>query len=102
MRGFIVHSRLGELKVASVHQASAVMAVTGMEIKVGDVLDFIVDIGGTLGYDQFLWAPIIKTRDANWNALAEFGGRASHAPHLTPWEQYAQVLLLSNEFAFLD
>ena len=102
VRGFIVHSRLGELKVASVHQASAVMAVTGMEIKVGDVLDFIVDIGGTLGYDQFLWAPIIKTRDATWNALAEFGGRASHAPHLTPWEQYAQVLLLSNEFAFLD
>jgi hypothetical protein len=102
VRGFIVHSRLGELKAATVHQSTAAMTATAIDVKAGDTIDFIVDIGGTLSYDQFLWAPTIKTRNTKWDALAEFGGAVSRPPLLTPWEQYAQVLLLANEFAFLD
>lgn len=31
-----------------------------------------------------------------------FIGPPAHPPYLKPWEQYAQVLLLANEFSFLD
>ena len=35
-----------------------------------------------------------------WSAAADFRGPA--AQPLTAWEQYAQVLLLTNEFSFVD
>jgi hypothetical protein len=47
-------------------------------------------------------------RDANgyakeWNAKKEFGGPPPEdRKPLTAWEKYAQVLLLSNEFMFVD
>jgi hypothetical protein len=102
VRGFIVSSRQGELKAATVHHSKAEMSVTNIMVKAGDTLDFVVDIGGTLNADQFLWAPVIKTDGAKWDAKAEFNGPMIPPPLLTAWEQYAQVLLLANEFAFVD
>ena len=62
----------------------------------------MVDIGGTLNADQFLWAPVITTEGKKWDAKAEFNGPTPPPQLLTAWEQYAQVLLLSNEFLFVD
>ena len=90
------------------------MAVDAVEVKSGDTLDFIVDIRARLNSDQFLWSPIISTSAATishssqavtkaWDAKKEFAGPAEpYAPPLKPWEQYAQVLLLANEFLFVD
>jgi hypothetical protein len=102
VRGFIVSSRHGELKSATVHKSKTSMPATNILVKAGDTIDFIVDIGGTLNSDQFLWAPVIKAEGTNWNARAEFDGPRPAPQYLTPWEQYAQVLLLANEFAFVD
>ena len=102
VRGFIVSSRQGELKATTVHHSKAEMAMTNIVVKAGETLDFVVDIGGTLNADQFLWAPVIKTDGARWDAKAEFNGPVPPLPLLTAWEQYAQVLLLANEFAFVD
>jgi hypothetical protein len=102
VRGFIVSSRDGELKSADVHKAKVAMTATNVVVKAGDTIDFIVDIGGTLNADQFLWAPIIKDTTTTWDARAEFDGPRPAPVYLTPWEQYAQVLLLANEFAFVD
>jgi hypothetical protein len=74
----------------------------------GDTLDFGVDIGGGLNSDQFLWAPgVLPVGDgqAGWeasDAAKDFDGPRVGPRLLGPWEQYAQVLLLSNEFAFVD
>ena len=102
IRAFVVSSRHGELKSAAVHATKVEMTATSLTVKAGDTLDFVVDIGGTLSYDQFLWVPIITTDGAKWDARAEFGGPMPTLHFLTPWEQYAQVLLLANEFAFVD
>ena len=102
MRGFIVSSRQGELKNVTVHKSRADMSATNVTVKAGDTLDFIVDIGGMLSYDQFLWAPVITAAGARWDARAEFTGPIPPPQLLTAWEQYAQVLLLANEFAFVD
>ena len=102
VRGFIVSSRDGELKRANVHKTKTAMAATNVVVKAGDTIDFIVDIGGTLNTDQFLWAPVIKDMATKWDAQREFDGLRPAPVYLTPWEQYAQVLLLANEFAFVD
>jgi hypothetical protein len=115
VRAFVVSNRHGELRSAEVHNSSAEMAVASVEVKRGDTLDFVVDIRGGLNSDQFKWAPVITAVNVAaggrapsrappaWNAKTEFGGPTPPAPSLlTPWEQFAQVLLLSNEFAFVD
>ena len=44
-----------------------------------------------------------KIRALLWDAATEFAGPQKRpAVPLTPWEKYAQVLLQSNEFVFVD
>jgi hypothetical protein len=102
VRGFIVSSRHSELKAVAAHKSKADMSATNIVVKAGDTLDFIVDIGGTLNSDQFLWAPVITADGTKWDARAEFTGPMPAPERLSAWEQYAQVLLLANEFAFVD
>ena len=102
VRGFIVSSAAGELKVAKVHKSKAAMSVAKLEVKAGETIDFIVDIGDTLNSNQFLWSPMIKSGETKWDAKEDFDGPKPAPVYLTPWEQYAQVLLLANEFAFVD
>jgi len=63
---------------------------------------------------MFKWAPVIsevatagssaaESAKVTWDAKKEFAGAAP--PSLDPlnaWEQLAQVLLLANEFSFID
>jgi hypothetical protein len=82
-------------------------------VKQGDTIDFIVDYRADLHSDMFRWAPVISAKQNNgsstaeapksWAAQKEFAGplKPSIVP-LTPWEQLAQVLLLANEFSFID
>jgi hypothetical protein len=102
IRGFIVASGQGELTAVKVHKSKAAMIATQIAVKVGDTIDFIVDLGETLNSDQFLWVPVIQAGDGTWNAQEDFDGPKPAPKFLTPWEQYAQVLLLANEFAFVD
>jgi hypothetical protein len=114
IRAFVVSSRDGELKSASLHNSTAEMEIPSLEVKRGDTIDFIVDFGADLNSDMFKWAPVISihqsaavaTSDSpknEWDAQKEFGGEASPslAP-LAPWEQLTHVLLLANEFVFVD
>lgn len=104
VRGFLVSSRQGLIKTAHVHNARADFVATAFEVKAGDTLDFVVDIGGTLNNDQFVWeATITITGDDKttpWNSRRDFQDQG--AQRLTSWEQLAQVLLSANEFYFID
>jgi mono/diheme cytochrome c family protein len=104
VRGFLVSSRLGLIKSAHVHNSKADLTASALEMKVGDTLDFVVDIGGTLNNDQFVWeATIVAAGDdqaSAWNSKSDFQGQGAN--YLTPWEQLAQVLLSANEFLFVD
>ena len=69
-----------------------------LNVQAGDVLDFVIDCRGSIAHDEFTWAPTVRESPTTaWDAASGFRG-----PSLTPWEQYAQALLLSNEFAFVD
>ncbi|HSH15863.1 MAG TPA: DUF1553 domain-containing protein, partial [Verrucomicrobiae bacterium] len=102
IRGFMVSSRHGELKSATVHKSQVEMTAENISVEAGDTIDFIVDIADNLNSDQFLWEPVIVAGELKSDAKAEFTGPTPAPDYLTPWAQYAQVLLLSNEFAFVD
>jgi len=78
-------------------------------MKKDDTLDFVVDFNGEITDDEFVWAPLIQMKSASaandgqlveWNAASQFGGPPPTP--MSPVEKYAQTLLLTNEFLFLD
>jgi hypothetical protein len=96
----IVSSRRGQLLVKIVGSGDVAAAVGKLEVQKGDQVDFIADCLDNVAYDRFGWAPLVRMGERTWSAEADFGG-PSEAP-LGPWEKYAQVLLETNEFVFLD
>ena len=95
---------------------SAETKVDAIALKQGETLDFVVDNGraNNVDSDSFSW-PVTITKQAaaepvagddsggSWNSVKEFTGPpAAPANPMTPWEKYAQVLLESNEFVFVD
>jgi hypothetical protein len=117
VRAAIVSSRHGRLAMWVLHNKRAETRIGPVDVKAGDTIDFIVDLRNDLGSDEFNWAPVIRSLDkpdataaaatgeavAAWDARKEFAGPPpTPAVPLTAWEQYAQVLLLSNEFMFVD
>jgi hypothetical protein len=83
-----------------------------IEVKKGDSIDFVVDCRGDETSDSFVWSPVIRLVEApgnaaggtqEWSAAAEFRGpETKPRKMLSAWERYAQVLMLSNEFMFVD
>ena len=115
IRARIISSRSGLAGQWEVHKSSRPALVEKIEVQRGDTLDFVVDCRDNPNHDSFVWAPVIQvvstsasTAGSNpaspgpveWNALKDFAGPTS--AHVGPWEKLAQVLLLSNEFAFVD
>jgi hypothetical protein len=107
IRAVIVSSRAGELAAFNVKQSSAEVSLTNVQVQSGDVLDFLVFCRSDAAHDEFQWSPVVRREGelaagerAEWSAAGDFKG-----PPPTPlsaWEKYAQVLLLTNEFAFVD
>jgi hypothetical protein len=113
IRAHVIHSKTGPLAMYAVHNNKAECRLDPIGMKKGQSLDFVVDIRNNLNNDQYKWTPTIKilnpptpTPEAyvtEYNSKKDFSGPPLPPPKpLNPWEQYAQVLLLSNEFLFVD
>ncbi|MFM7606789.1 MAG: DUF1553 domain-containing protein, partial [Prosthecobacter sp.] len=111
IRAFVSHSRLGKLLGTKLHGSQADLSLISIAFQKGETLDFIVDIDIGLNSDQFLWSPQLSatqtiagsggdTPAEVWDVKKDF--TASPKTTLTSWEQLAQVLMLSNEFMFVD
>ena len=99
----------------NIHQTAASTDVKSVDVQKGDTLDFVVDIYRLLNHDSFSWSPTIvqqvetATAGANpnkqarsWNYTQDFQSLESPALAITPLQNVAQVLLMSNEFHFVD
>ncbi|MBC8101116.1 MAG: PSD1 domain-containing protein [Cytophagales bacterium] len=106
IRGRVVSSRLGLLGEWVVHHGSVAAAVADVAVIKGDTLDFMVDCRTGDAFDSFAWSPVITRAGSGdaWQGESQFAGPAKSplAKPLTKWEQYAQALLMTNEFTFLD
>jgi hypothetical protein len=100
VRGRIVSSRHGELASWSVNGSSAETKLNGLKVEKGDTISFTVDARLDPENDAFTWAPVIKCGEQTWSAKNDFTGPALQP--LDVWARYAQVLLETNEFAFID
>jgi hypothetical protein len=96
-----VSGKLGEWQIKGEEVGAMVAAV---EVKRGDTIDFVVDCVGNTSHDTFVWAPLVRAKEggSEWLASRDFRLSEPQAQPLNPWEQLAQALLLSNEFAFVD
>ncbi len=100
VRGRIVSSRHGEVASWSVNGSSAETKLSGIAVEKGDTIDFIVDARQDPENDGFGWTPVIKVGSETWSAKDDFSGPEPRP--LSVWARYAQVLLETNEFAFVD
>jgi hypothetical protein len=109
IRAWVLSSRNGQLGFWSVAMTATEVNVKNVEVKLGDTIDFVVDCGATASGDEFTWAPIIKLarmdKNGDKSAIVSASAKEFHgppAPTLLPWEQFALVMLQSNEFVFVD
>jgi hypothetical protein len=108
VRARIVFSRGGKLGEWTVHNGEAKTEVADVVVKKGDTIDFVVDPITNEGFDSFTWAPTLsetvskngQSVTTTWSAAQAFRGPLP--PPLTRTEQYAQALLMTNEFLFVD
>jgi cytochrome c553 len=101
--GFVL-GPAGEAGRWTAFNGKADTAVAKIAVRKGQAIDFVVDCRGDVGFDGFTWAPVVRSADGRrWSAEAEFSGPPGAAPPPPDrWMLYAQVLLLTNEFAFVE
>jgi hypothetical protein len=110
VRGRIIWSRVGELGHWLVHNDKADTKLEHIKVEKGDTIDFATDCIGNVDFDSFTWAVVIsggagskEEKASVWDSHKDFAAaaRSSREP-LSAWQKYAQVLLLANEFVFVD
>ncbi len=108
VRGRVVSSRAGKLGEWTAHNGKAETKLDAVAVKAGDTIDFMVDCLANANSDSFTWAPVVtftatgEMAPRTWSAKKDFESPAKAVAPLTRWEELAQVLLLSNELAFVD
>ena len=103
VRGQVVSSRLGRLGEWTVHNGEVRTRLPVVVVLKGDTLDFVVDCRDGHAFDAFEWAPVIRRMPGKlglWDAARDF--RGPQPPPADLWTQYVQVLMMSNEFHFID
>jgi len=114
VRGSLISSRAGMVgqwmvdgpakgaKIVEQDESKAVANVESISVRAGDTLDFVVDSRDDPELDTFTWK--IKIEDvaggSTWDSERDFRGPITRP--LTSRGRAAQVLLMSNEFAFVD
>ncbi len=112
VQGRIVSSRVGEVLNLNALGKPVTTLAQRVVVKKGDTIDFIVSPVSQQAAEGFTWAPNITLLDLpetqenemyEWHSQSEFAG-PPEAPlkGLSPWEKYAQVMLLSNELIFVN
>ncbi len=74
-----------------------------MMVQAGQTIDFITDCIGGSSHDSFRWQVRLRYQDGNRETFqSEKELPTPPKPPLDRWQQLAQALLASNEFAFVD
>jgi hypothetical protein len=102
VRARVVSSRKGLVGEWTAQNGTTKTDVATVAVQPGDTLDFLVDPIGNDGFDSYDWAPTVRTADGKrtWSAGTDFGP----PPVATPSRLalYAQALMMTNEFLFVD
>ncbi len=108
VHGRIVASAGGSLGEWTAQNRKEETKIEAVPVAVGDTIDFVVDGLTNANSDNYTWSPTIVLSVAGdehartWSAKKDFDTPVIPMIPLTRWEEFAQVLLLSNELAFVD
>jgi mono/diheme cytochrome c family protein len=108
----LLSSRQGRLGEWSAANRSILTTLNDIEVKKGETLDFATVCRTDPKGDTYQWAPTLTMTTAEmpgmaglamrWDARTNFLDPARMPQPLGPWEELAQVLLLSNEFIWVE
>ncbi len=103
IRASIISNRTGLLARWTVFGRNQEVRLEDLKLDAGDLIDFVADPNGSDSFDAFAWSPIIvhKESKARWEASREFGPN-TNLPKPARTAMLAQILLMSNEFLFID
>jgi mono/diheme cytochrome c family protein len=98
----VISSRVGLIGEWVVHNSSTQTELNSIIVQKGDTLDFMLDPQTNDSFDATAWSPQIMSIDAKqvWNAKEDFGPPPGEP--LTRLALYAQALMMTNEFLFVD
>jgi len=106
VRGRVISSRGGMKGEWTAYHAEAGTVAADIAVERGDTIDFVVDGRGGIDFDTFRWPVTVRLASPDganvqiWDSASGFHGPL--VPPLSRWEQLAQVLLMSNEFMYID
>lgn len=103
--GRVVSQHKGLLGEWNVHNGETATEVDPQPVEAGHVVDFVTDCRSGPSHDGFRWTATVRLEAADgtyqeWDS--ENGFRGPRPLPLTRWERLAHVLLMSNEFLFVD
>jgi hypothetical protein len=104
----VVSSTRGRVGEWATAHGTAATTVEAVQVTAGDTVDFVVDCIADTSYDTFTWRTTLRLERANntietWNSHDGIDGpKPPAAAPLDRWGQLAQVLLMCNEFMFVD
>jgi hypothetical protein len=109
IEGKIVSSRVGVIGDWPLFKRKTDTKFPKLAVAQDETLDFIVEPRSNSRGDSFAWAPTIRmTGPSNspeqpmiWNASSDFVGQTGERS-MDGWEKLAQVLLETNELAFIN
>ncbi|MDB5390284.1 MAG: Protein of unknown function (DUF1553)/Protein of unknown function (DUF1549)/Planctomycete [Planctomycetaceae bacterium] len=102
----VISSRSGVAGDWTAQHSETETVVDNLAVEAGDSIDFCTDCRTSPNNDSFLWDFKLKLsagtagERTDWDSQADFQGPPPEL--LSPWERYAQVLLMANEFVFVD
>ena len=96
----VVSRRSGVLGEWAAHHGETRTTLASVAVQKGDTLDFVVDPLGGDNSDGFAYAPTVSGPAGTWDAASGFGGPPP--PPLSRVTLFAQALLMSDEFVFVD
>lgn len=102
----IVSSRFGSVADWVVFKTKADTKLPKLSVQQDDTLDFIIEPRANGRGDTFFWAPTIRMagtagQPGEWSAVNDFAGQINNRS-MDGWEKFAQVLLETNELAFIN
>lgn len=103
--GRVLRQPQGLLAEWNVHNRQERTSVDPFPIEAGQGIDFLTDCRGGPSHDGFRWTVTVRLEATDgtyqeWSS--EDGFRGPPPVPLTRWDRLAQVLLMSNEFLFVD
>ncbi len=106
VRARVVASRSGVVGEWTARNSTTATRADSLAVQAGDTIDLMTDCRTGPSFDGFQWTVAVRLESSRsdgrraWDSAADF--RGPQPEPLPPWVRLAQVLLMTNELAYVD